>query len=190
MFFSYGSIARFEESVYQVFPLDPVPKIKLDRKTSFADQARKLLSEKTWPEVIGYRLVDGELDPSLSIWMKAMPLNIFHYYFPSHLIFSAILLKNGPDSLMYPMDVMEALILPPSADEGVLRKMDDDGFFESSLLENAEFRTALYRRMSKNQRVCVATYLSLYLNRRRAEIEPKVMPIYMQNIEIWERSLL
>jgi hypothetical protein len=188
MFFSYGEIARFEESVYKAFPIYPVPEIKWDRKTFFADQARKLLTGRTWPEVVGYRLIDGELDPSLSIWMKYMPLNIFHYYLPSHLIFSTALLEAGPDSLMYPMDVMEALILPPSTDESILQKMDDDGFFESSLAENAGFRTALYEKMSKEQRVCIATYLSLYLDRRY--IEPQVMPIYMKNHDIWEKSLV
>lgn len=188
MFFSYGSIARFEEAVYQAFPLNPIPKIKLDRKTSFANQARKLLTGRRWSEVIGYRLDDGELDPSLSIWMRFIPLNIFHYYLPSHLIFAAILLKNGPDSLMYPMCVMEALILPPSADESILQEIDDNGFFESSMLDNAECRMTMYRRMSKEQRVCVATYLSLYLNHR--SIEPQVTPIYIRNIEIWKKSLL
>ena len=188
MFFSYGEVARFEEVVYQAFPVNPVPNIKLDRKTSFAEQERKLLTGRKWPEVVGYRLVDGELDPSLSIWMRFIPLNIFHYYLPSHLIFSAILLKNGVDSLMYPMYVMEALILPPSTDENILREMDDDGLFESSLLENAECRTALYRRLSREQRICVAAYLSLYLNHR--SIEPEVMSIYMRNHDVWEKSLL
>jgi hypothetical protein len=160
----------------------------VDRKTSFSDQARKLLTGRTWPEVVGYRLADGELDPSLSIWMKYMPLNIFHYYLPSHLIFSAILLENGSDSLMYPMDVMEALILPPSADENILQKMDDDGFFESSLLENAKYRIALYRKMTKEQRACVATYLSLYMAHR--SIEPQVLPVHVRSHDIWKNSLL
>lgn len=190
-FFSHGLHAHFEEIVYQSFPIDPAPKIqweKLDRCAAFAEQARPLLAGRKWPEVIGYRLNDGELDLSLSIWMKILPLNIFHYYLPSHLIFASILLKAGPDSLMYPMFVMEAFILPPSTDLAVLEKMEMDTNFESSLAKNAEVRTALYERMSKEQRVCVAKYLSLYLTHRGVEPEDEL--IYMRSRDIWENSLL
>lgn len=185
-FFSYGQHARFEEMIYRAFSMHPIPKMDWDERTTFAGQARQLLTGRTWPEVIGYRLVDGELDPSLSIWMRALPLNVFHYYLPSHLVFASILLKAGPDTLMYPKYVMEAFILPPSADKTVLEQMEEDCWFESSLSENAEVRTALYDRMSKEQRKCVATYLSMYLALRG--VEPEDESVYLRSRDIWERG--
>lgn len=192
-FVSYGRHARFEETVYQAFPMHPIPEIELewDRKTTFADQARKLLTGRTWPEVIGNRLNDGELDPSLSIWMRGMPPDLFLYYLPSHLVFASILLSAGSRSY-HATKVMEALILPPSTDKAVLEKMDEElFFFESSLAENAEVRVALYKRMTKGQRICIATYLLLYWEQMKSEhTEPGLEELYMQNCAIWQNSSL
>ncbi len=184
---SYHAHALFESAVYRAFSTHPIPKMEWEKRTTFGYQAKELLTGRTWPEVIGCRLNDGELDPSLSIWMRTLLLDVFHYYLPSHLIFASISLALGSVAY-YPLHVMEAFILPLSTDKTELEKMDEDTSFESSLAENAEVRIALYKRMSKEQRVCVATYLSMYLTYN--DVEPEVESIYMRSRDIWENSSL
>jgi len=190
MFISSGEHARFEEAIFQAFPIGNSPKLAWEEKTTFACQAKKLLTDRRWPEVIGYRLVDGELDPSLSVWMAFIPMDVFQYYLPSHLIFASILLKAGPESLMYPMQVMQAMILAPSDDEAQIREIDDELYMEALVADNKENRAALYSRMTKEQRACVAQYLGLYLDHKRPDFSERGVDFFMQNIGYWQNSSL
>jgi hypothetical protein len=184
----YHAHAIFEDAVHRAFPISPIPKEEWGERTVFAMQANQLLANKTWPEVIGCRLDDWELDPSLSVWMVAMPLEIFHYYLPSHLIFASISLALGSVAY-YPLRVMEAFILPPDSDQASWEAIDEKGFFESSLEENAKVRMDLYKRMTEEQRDCIATYLSLYWEHRKSELaEPGFEELYMRNRDFWQNS--
>jgi hypothetical protein len=178
-----------EASIYNAFPLYPIPTIDLQEKTAFGYEVTKLLSGKTWPEVIGERLNYGELDPSLTIWMDALPIEVFRYYLPSHLILASLNLRSVVDS-NYCNYVMEALIMPPISDVGLLEELNDELSLEAYVTEYAEKRVTLPNNMSTEQRVCVAGYLSLYLAYRKSEFTERGLELYLQNIEIWKNSSL
>lgn len=69
----------FENDVYQAFPQRPIPINEWDGKSAFSFEAKRLLTGRTWPEVVGNRLNYGEMDLSLSIWMDGcVALRFFH----------------------------------------------------------------------------------------------------------------
>lgn len=178
----------FEEVVYQVFPMFPIPKAEWENKWAFSFDAKRLLAGKTWPEVVGYRLNYGELDLSLSLWMKSLPLNVFHYYLPSHLIVASMMLRNIETN--YPIYMMEALILPPSLETTILEELNDELSLEALITDYAEIRIQLYKMMSKKQRACVAQYLSLYLEYKKSSLTNRGMKLYLQNRDFWKNSSL
>lgn len=185
----YHEHVLFEEAVYAAFPRNPVPRIEWVDRSSFARSVRELFSERTWPEVIGSRLTWGERDPPLSIWMDALPQGVVDYYLPSHLVFSSIELDHGSPSY-HPMNVMRALILPSGSSEVELDEIDEELFVDAEVSYYKDLRLALYHRMSKEQRSCIAHYLSIYLEYNRGDFSDLGTELFMRNRDVWRDSLL
>lgn len=178
----------FETVIYRAFPVHPMPQEEWAVNTSLGFEARKFLIGKMWPEVIGYRLIYGELDLSLSIWMNVLPASIFDYYLPSHLVLASLLLRNK--EVNYPTYVMEALILPPSMDISVQEEINEELSLDAPVTDYAEARLQLYKRMTAEQRAGIAEYLSLYLEYYKATFTERGAELFLQIRDIWRQSLL
>ena len=182
--------ALLEAAIYTAFPLHPIPPMTLDRTAALARQTYEPMAGRTWPEAVGCRLCDDEPGPFPSIWTEGTPLEITHYYLPSHLVFSSISL--GLRAVSYiPGHTMQALILAPSDRLAPLSEIRAELRVEAPMVPSAlAERAALYHRMTKEQRACIVLFLSLYLKSHRTNFSKRGAELYLQNRDIWEYSLL
>ncbi|MFZ6769365.1 hypothetical protein ACO0LM_20130 [Undibacterium sp. Di26W] len=179
----------FEEAVYRVFPMAPIPAVPENNKTDFNREARSLLNGRPWSEVIGRRLNFGSMDIHFTTWMSSLPLDVVKYYLPSHLILASIMLSYGAVS-NYPFDLMEALILPPSKDMDLLADIEFELSLESLLTQDSESPIEFYKSMNPDQRSCIAYFLSLYGEYKKSEFTDRGFEFYTKNIEYWKNSTL
>ncbi|MFZ6769364.1 hypothetical protein ACO0LM_20125 [Undibacterium sp. Di26W] len=179
----------FEECVYKVFPMRPIPIFTENANTEFNYEAKRLLSGRTWSEVIGNRLNFGGLNVYLMTWLRYLPLDMVKYYLPSHLILASMVTSYNADS-NYAFSVMDVLILPSSEDPKVLAEMDFELCLDSSLISEGTERLELYKTMNPEQRACIADFLSLYGEYNRSEFTDRGFEFYTKNIEYWRNSAL
>lgn len=181
---------QFEESVYAAFPVLPIPEHQQGwgQTTCFQREAWQRLRGRPWPEVIGWRLHEGEVDLTLSIWFKSLPLEVSCYYLPSHLMLASIILRGGESNYVY--GVVEALILPPSNEAAELDELDDELGNEATVAWFASSRLAMYQALTEAQRRCVAEFLDLYLDRNRTSLTRRGTDLFLQNIVFWRDSSL
>lgn len=179
----------FEAVLYAAFPVEPVPAPELTCHTSFAHTVRERLWGKPWPYVVGQRLRFGELDLPLTHWSQALPTAVADYYLPSHLMLASLFLSSNllPN---YIERVMEALILPPSSETSELEEVDSELCLSRSLVDYSDIHSALYERLSPEQRQCIAAFLDLYLAFRSADFTPKGLNYFKRNSEFWRTSSL
>lgn len=179
----------FEAALYAAFPVEPVPAPELSCLTCFARTFNERLWGKPWPHVIGQRLRFGELDLPLTDWFQALPTSVADYYLPSHLMLASLFLPSNSLS-NYIERVTEALILPPSNDANELDEVDSELCLSRSLVDYSEVHSALYERLTPEQRQCVAAFLDLYLASRPADFTPKGLHYFKRNTEFWRTSSL
>ena len=179
----------FEETVYRVFPMQPIPIFPENTKTQFNSETKRLLSGRTWSEAIGRRLYFGAMDVHFLTWMRFLPLDIVKYYLPSHLVLASIVVSYDA-AFNYAFSVMEAFILPPSSDPEVLVDIDDELSLDSSLIDEGRERIELYKTLSHEQRACIADFLALYGEYNRSEFTERGFEFYLKNIEYWQNSNL
>jgi hypothetical protein len=177
------------EALYSAFPVDPVPMPELTPDSSFVWTVKERLWGRKWPYVIGQRLIYGELDPALSIWLQALPPAMADYYLPSHLMLASLLLPSYAEP-SYIGWVVQALILPPSSDINELEEIDNDLYLSTMLVDYGGVSRALYERMTPEQRNCIALFLDLYLACRSADFTPKGLNYFERNTEFWRTSSL
>ena len=186
----YSSIARFEDDIHRVFPKHPIPDIHDMGGTSFESGVRVLCKGKIWSDVIGKRLNVDELNSTFMSWVCYVPLNILKYYFPAHLMYAAILLSGG-SIINYPMDIADALVLPPSLDPDILEDIDHELLMTcGDLSERWEPRVEFYKCMNPEERRCVAWFLEIYGQCNASEFTPRGLEYFKQNIEFWKNSSL
>lgn len=179
---------QFEENVYHAFPVLPITAGEWTTRTRVEALVKQLAAGRTWPEIIGWRMYSGELDFSLSIWMDFLPMSTVCYYLPAHLVFASILL---PANRSYFVDaVMDALILPPGSQAGVLDELDEELGIESLVSLYAGQRLAVYQALNAGQRRCIADYLALYLAQHPTRFGPRGIELYQQNMAYWRDSSL
>ncbi|BBB60565.1 hypothetical protein UNDKW_2292 [Undibacterium sp. KW1] len=179
----------FEEAVYEIFPMQPIPVIPENTESDFKAQAWVLLNGRTWSEVIGLRLYDGGLNLHFIAWLRDLPLDVVRYYLPSHLIVASILIYYNVES-NHPIDLVEALILPPSKDEKLLADMDSELSLVSRLEYEWESRLDLYKIMNPKERACIAYFLDIYGEYKESEFTPPGFELFKKNTEYWRNSSL
>lgn len=182
-------ILDFEKTVYDAFPLEPIPELIEDFSTQFNQGCQKLLSGKNWSEVIGRRLNSDVLYVHHSTWLEFLPINIYKYYLPSHLILASLLLSYEVKT-PYHWSVMETFILPPCLDEDVLADIESELSIQSSLSDSADLRIAAYKEMTLSQRSCIAEFLTIYMEFGYADFANRGLEFYKKNIEYWRSSSL
>lgn len=180
---------QLEQALYGAFPRHPLPSVEaMESTSSLVRDAKELLSGKTWPEAVGYRLLSGDMDISPSIWMRLMPAEIFDYYVPSHLMPASILL--GSSSLVnYQSDLIEAFLLPPEGGSDAIAQLDEVLLPDTSVSEYGVVRLAFYHRLTPQQRACVGRFLDLYLSYwREIEFTEAGVQMFERNRDYWLHS--
>ena len=178
----------FEDAVYQAFPILPVPSFIWPQRYSFHSDVKKLLDGMAWPNIIGWRLLGGQRDDSLSGWMRFLSPEIMQYYLPSHLIFSSILMSAGATN--YEQQIAEALVLPPSSDIAVLDEINRELLSDAPVTEYGKDRVELYKLLNEEQRRCVAKFLLLYLGYHGSDFTERGIQLFQQNCDFWKDSSL
>lgn len=181
---------EFERALYAAFPRLPLPPVAdMAPDSWFARAARELLNATPWPEAVGFRLIYGEMDISLSGWMKSMPAEVFDYYVASHLMLASILIESGgrPN---YVGQVMETFLLPPRGDANdAALQIDDELGPDASVTDHAAVRLDFYRRIGSARRACIGRFLNLYLHHRGiAEFTEQGVHLFERNRDYWVRS--
>lgn len=179
----------FEEAVYRVFPMHPIPVVPENMVSDFNSQAWVLLNGKPWSEVIGRRLYSGGLSLHFIAWVRHLPLDVVKYYLPSHLIMASILIYYNVES-NHPIDLVEALILPPSKDAKLLADMDFELSLASRLEYEWESRLDLYKIMNPEERACIAYFLDVYGEYKESEFTERGLEFFKKNTEYWRNSSL
>jgi len=182
-------ILAFEQAVYDAFPLEPIPESIEDFTTQFSQGCQRLLSGKNWSEVIGRRLNSDVLYVHHSTWLEFLPIKIYKYYLPSHLILASLLFSYEVKT-PYHWSVMETLILPPCLDEDVLEDIASELSIQSSLSDSADLRIVAYKEMTFSQRICIAEFLTIYMEFGYADFADRGLEFYKKNIEYWRNSSL
>jgi hypothetical protein len=132
---------ELELALRSAFPLYPIPQGAVTCNSQLAWAVKKEIEGRTWSDVAGLGLTYGELDPSLSIWYRAFPVEFVDYYLPSHLKLADMLLPFGG-----------LAFLPPTNDPIALQEIEDELCHSSSLVDLADQRRALFGRLSRHQR--------------------------------------
>jgi len=177
-----------EQALYDAFPQEPLPALAWPARSQLEFAAQAFLKNKRWPEAVGLRLTWGELDPSLSGWIEALPSEVVRYFLPSHLMLASLMLAAG-DASNYAGEVMEAFLLPPPDPAGYA-EFDEALFVTATLDMYAGSRMDLYRLLTPAQRACVARYLDLYAAHRAAEFTERGRELYAANRDVWLNSSL
>jgi hypothetical protein len=182
--------AEFEEAVYQAFPLRPLP--RLDGwipQTWLERNAKSLFAEKTWPEVIGLRMIRNELDAGLINWLGCIPAHIVDYYVPCHLMLGSLLLSYEAGR-NYVDNLLEAFLLPPPGiDEGTAQNIDMELSLEAGIMDYAERRVGLYERLTPDQRAVIGRYLDLHLMHVGDWYDEPGRALLKQNRDYWLESV-
>jgi hypothetical protein len=186
---SLRTISLFEEAVYRVFSTKPIPATPKNMGSDFQSQAWVLLNDRPWSEVVGLRLYEGGLDLHFIAWVKYLPLDVVKYYLPSHLIMASILIYYNVES-NHPIDLVEALILPPSKDAKLLADMDSELSLASRLEYEGESRLDLYKAMNPEERTCIAYFLDIYAEFKWEEFTERGLELFKKNTEYWRSSNL
>lgn len=180
----------FERALYAAFPRLPLPPVAaIAPDSSLARHARELLDGTPWPEAVGYRLLYGELDISLSGWMRGLPPRVFDYYVASHLMLASILVEHG-GRVNYVGQVMEAFLLPPPGDAvDAAAEIDDELAPDALVASYGAARLDFYRRITPAQRACIGQFLDLYLRHRGVkEFTEQGLRLYERNRDDWLHS--
>jgi hypothetical protein len=180
----------FERALYAAFPRLPLPPVADMAPDSWlAREAREVLDGKPWPEAVGYRLLYGEMDISLSIWMKCIPSDVFDYYVASHLMLASILIENGGRE-NYVGEVMEAFLLPPPEETiDAAAEIDDELLPDADVASYGAVRLDFYRRIVPAQRACIGQFLNLYLCHRGVkEFTEQGVRLFERNRDYWLHS--
>lgn len=180
---------QLEQALYGAFPRLPLPSVETMEPTScLVRDAKELLSGKTWPEAVGYRLLSGDMDISPSIWMRLMPAKVFDYYVASHLMLASILLGSG-GLTNYLSDLMEAFLLPPEGGSDAVARVDEVLMPDTSVSEYGAVRLAFYQRLTPQQRTCIGRFLDLYLGyQRETEFAEEGVQMFERNRDYWLHS--
>lgn len=180
---------QLEQALYGAFPRLPLPSVEaMESTSSLVRDAKELLSGKTWPEAVGYRLLSGDMDISPSIWMRLMPVGVFDYYAASHLMLASILLGSG-GVVNYQSDLMEAFLLPPEGGSDAVTQLDEVLMPDASVSEYGAVRLAFYHRLTPQQRACIGRFLDLYLGyRREMEFTEAGVQMFERNRDYWLHS--
>ncbi len=177
---------KFEESLHAAFPAMPIPTPVWHHTPTNAQSGKSgeaMLAGRTWPEMIGWRLSQGEIDLSLSIWLDILPFELFKYYLPAHLLFASILLKRGEGN--YEHEVMECLILPPDPNHATFSEIEDVLSLEAPLEHYDSHRLALFHALTSSQKQCVADFLAIYWERHRVGYPERGDFLFKQNMAKW-----
>ena len=180
----------FERALYAAFPrlpLPPVADMLLD--SWLAREVREALDAIPWPEAVGYRLLHGELDISLSGWMQGLPREVFDYYVASHLMLASILVEHG-GRVNYVGQVMEAFLLPPPGEASdAAAEIDDALAPDAAVASYGAARLDFYRRITPAQRACIGQFLDLYLLYRGVkEFTEQGVRLFERNRDYWLHS--
>jgi len=184
----FGQHVAFEEAVYAAFPLHPVPGLDAwEPHTWLERNAQTLFADKTWPEIIGLRMMRNELDDSFISWIGIMPSEVVAYYLPAHLMFGSVLLWYEA-AQNYVGNLVEAFVLlPASANAGASDEIDMELGLSAGVAEYAEWRNRLYQRLTAAQRTAVGQFLELHLQwaRRTSHYSERGLQLLAENCERW-----
>jgi hypothetical protein len=180
----------FEEAVYAAFPRHPVP--SLDGwvpQTWLERNAKTLFTNKTWPEIIGLRMMRNELDDSFISWIGIMPSEVVAYYLPSHLMFGSMLLWYGV-AQNYVGNLVEGFVLPPpdqDAHASASEEIDMELGLAAGVAEYAEWRRRLYQQLTIAQRAVVGRFLDLHLDwaQRTTQYSERGLQFLTANRDYW-----
>lgn len=174
----------FEGALLAAFPCEPVCRPAWPQRYAFDLDIATYLDGKRWPDVVGFQLVKGERDLSLSSWLAILPVDAMCYYLPSHLLFASLLLPGGAHP-NYVGQVMEALVLPPDASPAQLDVIDREMCLEAPLRQYGEARVGVYRALLPAQRRAVALWLDLYEHYCGAEFTAAGHDLFRRNRDAW-----
>lgn len=177
---------EFEEAVYAAFPLHPVPNLDAwEPHTWLERNAKALFAAKTWPEIIGLRMMRNELDDSFISWIGIMPIEVVAYYLPSHLIFGSVLLWYGAAE-NYVGNLVEAFILPALGLDAD-RDIDMELGLSAGVVEYGAWRVKFYKQLTPAQRTVVGQFLDLHLSwaQRTSHYTERGLQLLTQNRDYW-----
>jgi hypothetical protein len=178
--------AQFEDAVHQAFPLYPLPRLDDWLPHTWLERsARPLFVNKTWPEIVGVRMVSGELDGGLLSWMASVPGHVVAYFVPSHLIQASLLLSYGAGR-NHVDGLVEAFILPfPGMDDVAAQEIDAELGLDAGVADYADRRLRLHARLTTAQRTVVGRLLDLHLMHVGASYGSRGRALLAQNRDAW-----
>lgn len=178
---SYGHHQKFERSIFLNFPIADVPKFPSNwiLKTQFDHTAIRLFGTGSrWPELVGWRLLEDELNTHPKYLFNSLPNEVIVYYLPAYLLFGSFLLIS---ELEWPIDLSNSFFLS-SIFENVV---DKDILDEFELSGDYKYSDTLYKFLNIGQRSCIGAFLELFLKSHPEVFSGESRSLYENNMAIW-----
>lgn len=173
----------FEELVYKEFPLRSAPEFPIKPSYQLHYALQEILTGRSWAEIVGFRLIYGDLDRTLINWIEFVPMSIVYYCLPAHLIFASIELRSPMTE--YHEKVAEAFILPIGASEKELKEIDRELNVVQSVILHGKARMDLFNIMTPGQRQCVAKFLELFFEYEKQHFSERGIELFWRNRDVW-----
>jgi hypothetical protein len=177
-----------ESALREAFPAKLIGPMVGPYKTHLQRAVHALYCGRQWPDAVGYRMLDGEIDPSLSLWIKYLPTDTMAAVLPSHLLLASLLLPQQAQ-VNYLDDVCEALMLPP-ADAAEMAALDATICTSAPSAQYGAGRRRLYEALSVEQRTVVALFLDLYWAYFASQFALEAEAPFLRNLDFWRNSSL
>jgi hypothetical protein len=177
-----------EGALRDAFPAKLIGPMVGTSNTRLERAVHALFSGRQWPDGVGYRMLFGELDPSLSTWIEFLPADTMAAVLPSHLLLASLLLPQQAQE-NYLDDVCEALMLPP-ADAAEMAALDAAICTSAPSAQYGAGRRRLYQALSVEQRTVVALFLDLYWAYCASQFASDAEAPFLRNLDSWRNSSL